>query len=518
MTKMIFYSSALLALSVCLLGTASIAQNAPQVPGNDLIHMPLPKGGAVYENIDGKHLWRYVVEQAKISTDYRDNGHPQWWGRIVGTSGDEADVQWLLSKYRQIGLADAHAQTVKFFRPQYEPKSWSVAVTGGNKAIKLVSAQPPYGATGTDGKELDLEVAYVGLASEADFAGRDVRGKAVLYAKELRNHNLDPDVVKRIMSHGAAAIFAFDLGGENHKTQAYPTPSTIPTFNLGTEDGKAIRDLIGASAGVAPHLKFRLDVERPADQKSYLVWGTLPGATDETVYVVAHRDGWFEGSGDNASGIAVMLGLAEHYAKMPKSQRRRTMVFIGTDGHHDAGTFGETWLIANRARFFSKTALLINAEHPAEIMRHGVHAVRDHYAGSTTTVVPNEWYAGGESRPQLTKIAGDAFREFGVPVWEKSDDQRLGGGDMVEFSWFVPGVTVESNDFDNMHTDADSPETVAWTGLEAMTRAYAKIIDRVNTLPLRDLQRPEDASAARRSPDLARCQAWVQDSAKDCSP
>jgi hypothetical protein len=213
-----------------------------------------------------------------------------------------------------------------------------------------------------------------------------------------------------------------------------------------------------------------------------------------------------------------MLGLAEHYAKIPKSRRRRTIVFIGTDGHHDAGTFGETWLVANRAKFFSKTALLINAEHPAEVMRHGVHAVRDHYAGSTTAVIPNEWYAGGKSRPQLTKMAGDAFREFGVPVWEKSDDERLGGGDMVEFSWFVPGVVVESNDYDNMHTEADSPETVAWTGLQAMTRAYAKIIDEVNKMPLKDLQRPEDASRARQSSDLARCQAWIQDSTNNCEP
>ena len=31
-----------------------------------------------------------------------------------------------------------------------------------------------------------------------------------------------------------------------------------------------------------------------------------------------------------------------------------------------------------------------------------------------------------------------------------------------------------------------------WTGLEATTRAYAKIIDEVNKLPLSDLQRPEE--------------------------
>ena len=32
---------------------------------------------------------------------------------------------------------------------------------------------------------------------------------------------------------------------------------------------------------------------------------------------------------------------------------------------------------------------------------------------------------------------------------------------------------------------------VPWTGLEAVTRAYAKVIDEVNKLPLSALQRPD---------------------------
>ena len=35
-----------------------------------------------------------------------------------------------------------------------------------------------------------------------------------------------------------------------------------------------------------------------------------------------------------------------------------------------------------------------------------------------------------------------------------------------------------------------------WTGLEASTRAFAKIIDEVNRLPLAALKRPEEPAAA----------------------
>src|SRR5262249_46821992 len=157
-----------------------------------------------------------------------------------------------------------------------------------------------------------------------------------------------------------------------------------------------IRGMVGkAAAGEQPRIRIRLDADFASGQKSYLVWGTLPGMTDETVYVIAHRDGWFDAAGDNAGGVASMIGLAEYFAKLPKSQRHRTMVFIGTDGHHSIrpGEFGNEWLLANRDRLFAKTALMINDEHPAVALTHGGAA------GLTDTMVPLEWYAGGPSRP-----------------------------------------------------------------------------------------------------------------------
>jgi hypothetical protein len=85
-------------------------------------------------------------------------------------------------------------------------------------------------------------------------------------------------------------------------------------------------------------VRIRLDVRAVPNEKTALVWGTLPGATNETIYVMAHRDGWFDAATDNASGVATMIGLAEYYANVPQARRRRTMVFIGLDGHHNSGT------------------------------------------------------------------------------------------------------------------------------------------------------------------------------------
>ena len=58
-------------------------------------------------------------------------------------------------------------------------------------------------------------------------------------------------------------------------------------------------------------------------------------------------------------------------------------------------------------------------------------------------------------------------------------------------------------------------QTVPWTGLEAATRAYAKIVDEVNTIPLTELRRVPIVPYQPRI-DLAGCDAWIKDSSAMC--
>jgi hypothetical protein len=105
------------------------------------------------------------------------------------------------------------------------------------------------------------------------------------------------------------------------------------------------------------------------------------------------------------------------------------------------------------------------------------------------------WYAGGASRPKLQDFAEGVPRIRSIYA---EPEQAPPPRDLRRSFRFVPGV--DPGDF-NMyfHTDGETPETVPWTGLEASTRAYAKIIDSVNKLPLVDL-RPEERPRGRRHP------------------
>lgn len=193
--------------------------------------------------------------------------------------------------------------------PQWFPQSWSVTVAAGGDEFRLATAHPFYRSEGTTSQGLDLELVYVGLGTEADFSGRDVSGKAVLVFAMLGLP--EADALIRAAEKGAATILNARMLPGNVKYQAYPVATNIPTVSLGNEDGAALRELI--ERDLAPRVKIRLDVDIVSGLRTSMVWGTLRGQTDETIYVMAHRDGFFDAAGDNASGVASMISLAKHY-------------------------------------------------------------------------------------------------------------------------------------------------------------------------------------------------------------
>ena len=494
---------ALAAVIAAATGVPAAGQQPPH-PGPEVqdqyLPWPLPPGAEQYRDIDGRRMLRDVVAQAEISRRYRDTVHPKFWGRIIGTSADAESARWLAERFRTIGLSDVRIQTFDL-APQWFPGEYSVIARSGNRTLELRSAQPNYRAVATPAGGLDLEAVYVGMGRESDYIGRDVTGKAVFLYSMLGMPDIwEQEKVGRATEKGAAAIFNTHMLPGAMRYQEYPMPTTVPSFTVGGDDGFALEEMIAtAPAGQPVRVSVQLETSLVPDLETAIVWGTLPGASDETIFLIAHRDGWFDASGDNASGVASIIGLAEHYARIPQAQRPRTIVFLGIDGHHNSGegsSVGQRWLTDNRAEIFAKTALMINAEHPSTALTVLRPRYTDLSGGEpemmywTNAYLPQQWYAGGPSRPELQRIAVDAFREFGVTT-QIDPLPRPPAGDLGRHFRYVPGVaTSEFHHY--FHTDLETPETVPWTGLEASTRAYARIIDEVNARPLSVFQRPEE--------------------------
>ena len=93
-----------------------------------------------------------------------------------------------------------------------------------------------------------------------------------------------------------------------------------------------------AVAGIADKLRVRLTLktETRTNLKAENAVAVVPGKSDEVIILNAHVDGWFDGAGDNADGLAVMVALARHFAK-PENRPERTLVFVASAGHHSPG-------------------------------------------------------------------------------------------------------------------------------------------------------------------------------------
>ncbi len=101
---------------------------------------------------------------------------------------------------------------------------------------------------------------------------------------------------------------------------------------------------------------------------------------------------------------------------VPKEQRQRTIVFLGTTGHHNSTAESGTWL-GQHPEVFAKTAVLLNAEHTGAAQT-GQNATRMSNGGAAAS-----WFAGGDALAGLTVKALDAF---GVVTYPQSPGSPAG--------------------------------------------------------------------------------------------
>ena len=321
---------------------------------------------------------------------------------------------------------------------------------------------------------------WVGLGTESDFKGRDVKGKLVVIQAvptpgAINNSAGWNGANERATKKGAAALLVSLAVPGNLQYQMWVRGGPIPSFSIGTDDLTALRDLMEKEPNVK--VKLQLDVDERRGLRDASVWGELPGTTDEDIIIMAHHDAYFEGALDNASGMSVMLGLAEYFSKIPQAERRRTIKFVTTSGHH-AGSLGTKWMSDNKATFLAKTALMINCEHVSVTQ---TYPWGPNLRKSNQTDARRWWVYGSD---KLADVVLDAYRTFGVAVYHQMEPNA--SGDMGQVSKDAPSMQlIESPNF--YHSDHDRPDVVPASGLEAVARAFAKIVDQVNRIDRKDI-------------------------------
>jgi hypothetical protein len=109
---------------------------------------------------------------------------------------------------------------------------------------------------------------------------------------------------------------------------------------------------------------------------------------------------------------------------------------------------------------------------------------------TSTTTSARRWFVGGSEA--LKRLVLSSFNAFGVAIYARPEGHP--GGELQHVYRQAPSFHVIDHIF--YHSDADTADLVPASGIEAVTRAYLKIIDGVNRMEIKDLA----ASAAEHGP------------------
>lgn len=473
-------------------------------PGMPALSLRLPPEQDRYRDISGPAIHRDLTRFCQFSEDSRRAGDPLW-GRMCGMPAEHQAAAFVREKFAAFGLADVRVEPVGR-GAQWWPTEWELSLIGdpsygpGTRDYVFASAFPAEPSPATPPTGLEAELVYVGLGRPVDLVGRNLRGKIAVVlttpAQSTFSHT-GRGAAQQLVDAGAIGVITIVNVPGNLLFHIQGTGSDkAPCFTLGGDDAAFLEQVIArAGAGRPLKARMKLRVERKTGLETQNVFGLVRGSTDEYVLITAHLDAYFYGASDNASGLATVLALAEHYAK--RSQRpRRSLLFVATGGHH-AGSVGVANILSKHADVMKRTVLVLNCEHTAAILARSDDGRGLSIANTESPKslgVPN-------GSPLLIKLMAEALDKYGVVV--NSRPSRSAPGDAGGF--VRAGVTVlqliESNYW--YHTSGDRPETISAQGLERTARAYAQFIDSVDKASRKELERGATPTEGSRSGSAA---------------
>ncbi len=204
--------------------------------------------------------------------------------------------------------------------------------------------------------------------------------------------------------------------------------------------------------------------------------GSDPVLKTEWVILAAHfdhlgvRNGHlYPGADDNASGVAMMLEVARTIVESPR-RPRRSIMFIGFD-LEEAGLFGSRYFIEHSPVPLDRISLFITAD-----------MISRAFAGVCQTSV---FVMGTENAPGLRPWIDQASRGRNLSVGLMGADLLvLNRSDYGPFrSKSIPFLFFTTGENPRYHTTEDTPETVDYPKLTAISRMIAQVVQKAVDVP-----------------------------------
>jgi len=375
----------------------SVAQPAAQAEAT-----PDQRLVAAMHSISSHTLLDHVKEMAS----------PKYKGRLTGTPGYDASAQWFANLLAGWGVKPAGDKGTWL---QTFPNPYTLVLPGSELALHVPAGEGgtikrPYvleteyfpGSTSDTGT-ITAEVVYVGYGITApelnydDYAGADVKGRIVLMEpespvmpndkdaetfKKWRPYSFHDYKIRNAVKHGAAGvIYNYLLANPNAvwmKGFGFTSVGRAVVEDVFAGTGKDHDTLVkGIRSSLRPAsfatgrtitMKNATEHHPEGVGSNVIGWieGSDPVLKAEAIVIGAHLDhlglnpDLMPGAHDNASGVAVMLGVAEALAKA-KIPLKRSIVFIAF-GAEEQGVRGSEYYVAHPFVPHAKTIAMLNLE------------------------------------------------------------------------------------------------------------------------------------------------------------
>ena len=447
------------------------------VPDSDYPDWPRTGAAARYADVNGERMKDWVRRISAISLQSKTDGHA-YWGRLPGTRYDRQTMQLMADELKRLGFS---IETQPFSIPEdWTPRAWSASWLSPSGETSLQTAFPAGETAATPPGGIEADAVWLGLGAEPDFLGRDVKGKAVviysIFVPGGRSHSASRRAKlfyanQRATERGAAMIINVMGVPGNARFNPLGAPSAelgVPLITISQDEGFMLRDALGRGEKV--RIRLELDIEIRKDVETANLIASLPGSSGEDIVLAAHTDGFFQGAMDNAAGLASGLEMARYYAALPRSERKRNIVFFLFPDHHHGEIGLKRW---ERARDWSSTAMVLTLEHPSQTQ---LYWYNDNLMTSNA-IGAFRWHVTGSEG--FRSLVTRTLRDHGVAIYTEMNPK--------------PKLTAQAPGFhiiDHViyHTTLDIPELVPAEGLERSTRAFLDIIQQAEAWTLEELR------------------------------
>lgn len=344
--------------------------------------------------------------------DYvRELTSQKYGGRLTGTEDYNACADWVASLLEKWGIAPAgdNGSYLQAFPNPYTLVYQDCAAylhlpVNKDEVKKYYHYDDEFIPGGTSGSgEVTAEVIYVGYGTTApelgydDYAGVDVKGKIVLMEREVPvSPDENPELFKKwrpysfhqyklenAVAQGARGMLYNygPIGNPNNSYSegfVYSHVGDVVVADIFAGTGRTHEETVDKirktlkpqsfATGKTFTLKNR--TEHHPEGIGYNVIGVLegtdPALKDEVIILGGHLDHLgrcyelMPGANDNASAVAVMLGVAEAMAGCPVKPRR-SIVFLFF-GAEEQGVAGSEYYVNHPSFPLEKTVALLNLD------------------------------------------------------------------------------------------------------------------------------------------------------------